>query len=121
MVYCFVHQLSYNDTIKETSIDISEDGTHLLATSIETVSDYKNYCREVCYRVVCDESMPQIGGPGKIVEIDESKFGKRKNHKGHNIEGQWVFGGIFHTDGIFFLQPVPSRDKDTLIPIIVMY
>ena len=49
MTFAFVHQLSYADTFKETSIDISEDGTHLLATSIETVSDYKNYCRELCY------------------------------------------------------------------------
>ena len=78
MTYAFVHHLSYADTVRETSIDISEDGTHLLATSIETVSDYKNYCRELCYQVVCIESVPQIGGVGKVVEIDERKFGKRK-------------------------------------------
>ena len=52
----------------------------------------------MCYQVVCDESVPQIGGIGKVVEIDESKFGKGKSHKGHHIEGQWVFGGICHTD-----------------------
>ena len=65
MTYAFVHQLSYADTVRETSIDISGDGTHLLATSIETVSDCKNYCRELCYQVVCDEYVPQIGGVGK--------------------------------------------------------
>ena len=118
MTYAFVHQLSYVDTVRETSTDISVDGTHLLATSIETVSDYKNYCRELCYQVVCDESVPQIGGVGRVVEIDESKFGKRKSHKGHHIEGQWVFGGICHTDKSFFLQPVPSKDKETLVPLI---
>ena len=47
---------------------------------------------------MCDESVPQIGGMAKVVEIDKSKFGKRKSHKGHHIEGQWVFGGICHTD-----------------------
>ena len=62
--------------------------------------------------------MPQIGGPEKVVEIDESKFGKRKSHKSHHIEGQWVFRGICHTDRTFFMQPVPYRDKETLIPII---
>ena len=66
MTYVFVHQLSYAHTVRETSIDISEDGAHLLATSIETVSDYKNYCRELYYQVVCDESVPQIGGVEKL-------------------------------------------------------
>ena len=51
MTYAFVHQLTYADTVRVTSIDISEDGTHLLATSIETVSDYKDYCRELCYQL----------------------------------------------------------------------
>ena len=35
-----------------------------------------------------------IGGPGIIVEIDESKFGKRKYYKGRRVDGVWVFGGI---------------------------
>ena len=28
------------------------------------------------------------------MEIDESKFGKRKFHRGHNIEGVWVIGMV---------------------------
>ncbi|KAK3877360.1 hypothetical protein Pcinc_017915 [Petrolisthes cinctipes] len=36
----------------------------------------------------------KIGGPWKIVEIDESKFWRRKYNVGHFVEGQWVFGGI---------------------------
>ena len=34
-----------------------------------------------------------IGGEGIIVEIDESKFGKRKYHRGRIIDGVWVVGG----------------------------
>ena len=33
------------------------------------------------------------GGPGKVVEIDKSKFGKRKYHPGRSVDGHWAFGG----------------------------
>ncbi|KAG1139135.1 hypothetical protein G6F37_013041 [Rhizopus arrhizus] len=32
-----------------------------------------------------------------VVEIDESKFGKRKYHRGHRVEGVWVVGGVEKT------------------------
>ena len=37
---------------------------------------------------------PKIGGPGKVVEIDEAKFGKRKYSRGRMVEGTWILGGI---------------------------
>ena len=60
----------------------------------------------------------KIGGEGLTVEIDESKFGKRKYNKGKRVEGQWVFGGICRETGDFFTVPVERRDADTLLPII---
>ena len=39
------------------------------------------------------ENSEKIGGNGVEVEIDESKFGKCKYYRGHQVEGQWVFGG----------------------------
>lgn len=59
-----------------------------------------------------------VGGPGCTVEIDESKFGKRKYHKGHHVEGQWVFGGICRESGLCFMVPVKKRDSETLMPLI---
>ena len=66
-----------------------------------------------------DNSSEMIGGEGKIVEIDGSKFGKHKYNKGRLVEGQWVLGGICREDKKIFLIPVPSHDKETLIPLLI--
>ena len=65
---------------------------HELKLSNKTVTEWTNFFCESCISTVIDNSAP-IGGNGVEVEIDESKFGKRKYHKGHKVEGQWVFGG----------------------------
>jgi transposase-like protein len=59
-----------------------------------------------------------IAGPGHTVEIDESKFGKRKHNRGRAVDGVWVFGGIDTTTRETFFVPVPDRSAATLIPII---
>ena len=73
-----------------------------------TVGDWASFCREVVFNgfITCVE---KLGGPGKIVEIDESKFGKRKYHRGKHVEGQWVFGGYERGTGRVFMVPVESR------------
>ncbi|CAI6354362.1 unnamed protein product [Macrosiphum euphorbiae] len=60
----------------------------------------------------------KIGGVDKIVEIDESKFGKRKYHRGHRVEMQWIFGGVERGSGKCFLMPAEFRNKKTLLTII---
>lgn len=60
----------------------------------------------------------KIGGPGKTVQIDESKFGKRKYHRGHRVEGQWVFGGIEEGSRKCFLISVEERSEAALLPLI---
>ena len=122
LTYCFVYQMSYKDTIRETSIEIRhilEQGEKQVFTSSETVSDYKRYCRDVCINVLLDSTSQQIGGPGLTVEIDESKFGKMKYHRGRKVDGQWVFGAICRETKEFFLVPVVKRNKETLLPIIL--
>lgn len=56
-----------------------------------------------------------IGGEQQIIEIDESKFGKRKYHKGHHVEGVWVFGMIEKNEPKRVkLVVVDERTKQTL-------
>ncbi|XP_028412951.1 uncharacterized protein LOC114535832 [Dendronephthya gigantea] len=82
-----------------------------------TVVDWDSFCREICEvnYLECEE---KIGGPGKRVQIDESKFGKRKYHRGHRVEGQWVFGGIEEGSWKSFMMAVEDRSEATLLPII---
>ncbi|OAD70990.1 hypothetical protein PHYBLDRAFT_73821 [Phycomyces blakesleeanus NRRL 1555(-)] len=57
-----------------------------------------------------------------IVEIDESKFGKRKYHQGHRVEGVWVLGSIEKTaERKTFLMTVPHRDAATFLQVIKKY
>ncbi|KAG0427250.1 hypothetical protein DMUE_5918 [Dictyocoela muelleri] len=44
------------------------------------------------------KTLGKIGGPNVIVEIDETKIGKRKYNRGHHVEGVWVLGMVERTD-----------------------
>ena len=111
LTYAWAHKFSASQAVHETSLD---DET----TSTEMVVDWYNYCREVCADRIMNHHAGPIGGPGTTVEIDESKFGKMKYHRGRPIEGKWVFGGICRETKACFLVPVERRDRDTLLPII---
>lgn len=92
--------------------------------SSNTLVDWSNFCREVCEESLLRdvENGQQIGGDNVIVEIDESKFAKRKYNRGHEVKGGWVFGGREKEDkSKTFMVVVPDRTRDTLIPIIQKY
>ncbi|GFX82744.1 DDE_Tnp_IS1595 domain-containing protein [Trichonephila clavipes] len=60
----------------------------------------------------------KIGGRGKIVEIHESKIGKRKYNRGHFIDERYAFGGVERESGLCFMVAVPDRSEETLIGLI---
>ena len=68
------------------------------------------FCREVCEVAIAEKSQ-KLGGIGKRVQIDESKIGKRKYHRGHLVEGQWVFGGIEEDSRKSFIVAVQDRSE----------
>ena len=61
-----------------------------------------------------------IGGPGKIVEIDESMIGKRKYNRGRLVKGKWILGGVERGSGECFLVECENnhRDHHTLTRLI---
>ncbi|XP_065064355.1 uncharacterized protein LOC135690664 [Rhopilema esculentum] len=85
--------------------------------SEHTVVDWKQFCRDVCVEHFLNNPQ-QIGGPGRIVEIDESLFSKRKYNRGRILPQNWIFGGYDPVDKKGFLVPVPRRDAVTLLPIL---
>lgn len=57
----------------------------------------------------------QIGGKEIILEADESKFGKRKYHRGHRVEGVWILGIVersFSRKILYFI--VKNRKMHTI-------
>ena len=58
-------------------------------------------CAVVLSRHTADE---KLGGEGRVVEIDESKFGRRKYQHERAVDRQWVFGGIERDSKRCFLQ-----------------
>lgn len=91
---------------------------HELKLSNKTVVEWTIFFRECITMIMIKHSEP-IGGQDIEVEIDESKFGKRKYYRGHRVEGQWIFGGREKEDhSKVFMVPVSNRKQTTLLPII---
>ncbi|KAL5253405.1 hypothetical protein ACHWQZ_G013254 [Mnemiopsis leidyi] len=63
---------------------ISEAAT-AVGLSIPTVRSLFNEIRERMAEEIT--TTPKIGGPGRIVEVDEAKFGKRKYQRGRIVQG----------------------------------
>ncbi|CAK1603545.1 unnamed protein product [Parnassius mnemosyne] len=116
MMYAFCEGLSYHQTRKELACD---DGP---VVSARTVADWFSYCRETIsiFELENQRAQGKIGGPNKVVQIDESKFGKRKYNRGRHIEGHWVIGMIEDGNDDLRLEVCPDnkRSADILVPLI---
>lgn len=84
------------------------------------VADWRRFATDVLVEYI-ETKTEKIGGYGKIVEIDESKIGKRKFNRGRFVEGQWVFGGVERDSGRCFMVAVPDRAASTLLDLIKMW
>ena len=51
----------------------------------------------------------RFGGPGKIIQIDESVVAKRKYNRGRMIKEKMIFGGYKPGKKLGFLEIVEDR------------
>ncbi|XP_019862099.1 PREDICTED: uncharacterized protein LOC109590640 [Amphimedon queenslandica] len=93
---------------------------HETGHSEHTIVDWFNFLRDICADYFLSNPTV-IGGPGSVIEIDKSKFGKRKYNRGRYVDGHWVFGGIERGTSNCFMVAVADRSAATLLPIIYKY
>lgn len=97
-------------------------------TKTKSICNISGVSRQAVYRVlkkfynILDELKEfyilKLGGEDIIVEIDESKFGKRKYNRGHKVDGVWIVGLVEKTEQRkIILLPVRKRNANTLIQI----
>ena len=73
--------------------------------------------REICSNYLVNHPVT-LGGPGVVVQINETVMSKRKHSRDHIVPEHWVFGGIHTEQKIGFLDFLSDRSAATLLPII---
>ena len=102
---------------KDTSTTAQDSGV-----SIRSVVRMRVLLNAAAVRII-ESTSKQIGGPDRIVEIDECNLPRAKYHIGRYKEEQWVVGGIMRPTSsseqpAVFIVSVPDRKQDTLLKII---
>ena len=99
-----------------------EAGDLLSFTSQHTKVDYYNFFRDMCsFKLAETPGLFLFGGPGHVVQIDESVITKRKYNRGRLVKEVWIVG-IYDTllkRGV--IEYVEYRDADTLTELIRKY
>ncbi|KAJ0173913.1 hypothetical protein K1T71_010059 [Dendrolimus kikuchii] len=119
LIYAYSRGWSYDNVIFEDPYKNNK----FKCLSRNTISDWFTYCKEaviIYYLEKLNTFSRKIGGPGKIVQIDKSKFGKQKHKKGRYNEGHWVLGLIEDGSEDLRLEVCPENvtSSDVIIPLI---
>ena len=86
--------------------------------SSNTITDYLGYFRGLVSETIDSDDMI-IGGQGVVVQVDETKIGKRKYHRGHRVEGAWVIVGVELTEQrLVFAEVVANRSAATIEDVL---
>ena len=111
LMYWWARQYPVSDAAEEAEVDE------------KTAIQIYQYCRDICsWRLLNHDSPLMLGGPGVVVQIDESLFRhKPKHHRGRATRNEvWVFGmcDTSSSPALGIMCIVPDRTAQTLLPII---
>jgi len=83
-----------------------------------TVSAYNGFFRQLVTSML-DSEDTVIGGPGVVIQVDETKMGQRKFHRGHRVAGAWVLVGVEESaERRMFAEVVADRSAETIAEIL---
>lgn len=116
LVACFVEKLTYEQTVWACQTD---DG---VVISHQTIAHYFRMFRQAIING-CPEFTAKggsrIGGPGRVVQIDEAQIGRRKYHVGRVHDHLWVIGMVDDQgETRMVVCPENRRDLRTIHEII---
>jgi IS1 family transposase len=95
----------------------------MMSVSKQIAIQWYQYFQDVCTHQLLKIKNGgfKLGGPGRIVQIDESVLTKRKYHRGKKIKEQWIFG-MYDTELKFgVMLYVKDRTRETLLGLIQAY
>lgn len=116
ITYFFSQQTPYKQVQKEIKFLTKS------TVSSETIADIYFYCREVIMCCLDEEFATEkmLGANGEQVQIDETKYGRRKYHRGKRVDGTWIFGAVEVGSDEIRLAIIPNnkRDAPTMLRLI---
>lgn len=113
VIECFAYGLSYEETRRACVFDARD-----APVANSTIADWFGYLRD---RLVdaegLEEGQGQLGGPGRVMQVDEALLGRRKYHRGGVLPGTWVLGMLDEAGGVR-METLTNRNAQTLKEII---
>jgi transposase-like protein len=112
LVKCFALQISAVKTFEMALLEDRKVKQHM-------VGKYYRRLRNIL-TVALDKPNLKIGGPGHVIQIDESLFARVKHNVGKDLRRKqvWNFGLTDTKTGEAYMEIVPDRTAKTLLRII---
>ncbi|KII65103.1 hypothetical protein RF11_16129 [Thelohanellus kitauei] len=93
-----------------------------LSISPNTSAKWTKFFRKICSWKISTIDL-KLGGPGRIVQIDESVISRAMHNRGHDLlrRQRWVLGMYDVTSKIGIVISIPNRKAQTITDLIMRH